>query len=271
MPAIPKLNLTRILAVLLATSSFARAEDPTALRQRLESKYPLTTFNAEGAVVTQGAVLTLQKGGLKAGGSSVCTSDYRDGHFTLDHPSMAACNGDKLNCRLCVYIPHSDAARSAAQATRAFVAGEKLYLERIDLGDGVAFLLRSDAINGVTYKTKVRFQPGAAQADQLVAEVFSVAPPDAPPSATASESGPGTSTVATPTSTQEGPQRPLTPPPPPPDEPPPTLTQGSTVDQVVAILGPPVRILDVGPKKIYMFNHPDLKITFVDGKITDAI
>jgi hypothetical protein len=40
-----------------------------------------------------------------------------------------------------------------------------------------------------------------------------------------------------------------------------------TIDQVVAILGQPLRVASVGTKQIY--SYQGLKVTFVDGKTTD--
>jgi hypothetical protein len=262
MSAIPKLNLTAILAMLLATSSFAKAEDPTALRQRLESKYPLTSINAEGSIVIQGAVLTLQKGGLTAGASSSCTNEYKNDRISLARVSQATCNSKTHYW--CKHSPYG--------CPREFVAGEKLYVTGIEFGDDIVFSLASDPINSVTYKAKIRFQPGA-QADQSVAEVFSVAPPDAhpavaPTTAQASEPGPVTSTVATPTASGDEPFKDIL----PPQAPAPTLTLGSTVAQVVAILGKPARVIDRSPKEqAYIYNHPDQEITFVDGKVTEVM
>ena len=60
-------------------------------------------------------------------------------------------------------------------------------------------------------------------------------------------------------------------PPPPPDQPAaasPTISQGMTIDQVVAVLGQPGRIVDLGSKRIYMY--PSQKVTFIDGKVVPA-
>ena len=43
---------------------------------------------------------------------------------------------------------------------------------------------------------------------------------------------------------------------------------GQTTDQVVASLGQPDKVVDLGSKKIYIYK--DLKITFVDGKVSDV-
>jgi hypothetical protein len=47
-----------------------------------------------------------------------------------------------------------------------------------------------------------------------------------------------------------------------------TISLGQTIDQVVAILGKPLQIADLGSKKIYKFK--DMKITFVNGKVNDV-
>lgn len=48
---------------------------------------------------------------------------------------------------------------------------------------------------------------------------------------------------------------------------PPTVCEGMTIGQVETIMGKPVRSAVVGAKTIY--SYKDLKITFVDGKVTD--
>ena len=53
-----------------------------------------------------------------------------------------------------------------------------------------------------------------------------------------------------------------------PAGPPKTIALGQTFDQITSILGPPKSIVDLGPKKIYVY--PDMKITFNGGKVTDV-
>jgi hypothetical protein len=54
---------------------------------------------------------------------------------------------------------------------------------------------------------------------------------------------------------------------PPSSAPPATLSLGQTTDEVTAILGPPKNIVDLGPKKIYVYS--DMKVTFKNGKVAD--
>jgi outer membrane protein assembly factor BamE (lipoprotein component of BamABCDE complex) len=53
-----------------------------------------------------------------------------------------------------------------------------------------------------------------------------------------------------------------------PPQPPATVQLGMSPDQVVAILGQPNKIIDLGGKKIFVYK--DIKVTFVNGKVTDA-
>jgi hypothetical protein len=53
-------------------------------------------------------------------------------------------------------------------------------------------------------------------------------------------------------------------PPPEPEQ----IAKGQTTDQVKGALGPPEKIVTLGPKQIYVYK--DLKVTFVNGKVADV-
>jgi hypothetical protein len=46
------------------------------------------------------------------------------------------------------------------------------------------------------------------------------------------------------------------------------LSVGQTIEEVTAIQGEPQKIVELGLKKIYIYK--DIKITFMDGKVTDV-
>ena len=46
------------------------------------------------------------------------------------------------------------------------------------------------------------------------------------------------------------------------------IAVGQTIEQVTASMGQPKQIVKVGTKQIYVY--PDLKVTFVNGKVTDV-
>ena len=47
------------------------------------------------------------------------------------------------------------------------------------------------------------------------------------------------------------------------------VTVGQTIEQVETNLGKPAQLVNVGAKKIYIYNEPPVKITFKDGKVFD--
>ena len=50
--------------------------------------------------------------------------------------------------------------------------------------------------------------------------------------------------------------------------PPPTIGLGQTPDQVRAAVGEPTRIINLGPKYIYIY--PDMKVIFENGVVSDV-
>ena len=47
-----------------------------------------------------------------------------------------------------------------------------------------------------------------------------------------------------------------------------TIQMGMTTDQVQSSLGQPTKIVNLGPKQIYVYK--DLKVTFFNGKVVDV-
>ncbi len=47
-----------------------------------------------------------------------------------------------------------------------------------------------------------------------------------------------------------------------------TIQMGMTADQVQAAMGKPTKMVNLGPKQIYVYK--DLKVTFLNGKVVDV-
>jgi hypothetical protein len=47
-----------------------------------------------------------------------------------------------------------------------------------------------------------------------------------------------------------------------------TISLGQTPDEVVAILGQPKQVVDLGPKKMYVYA--EMKVIFMNGKVADV-
>jgi hypothetical protein len=145
---------------------------------------------------------------------------------------------------------------------------------------GLNVELYSDAINDIRYRAVVNFpfkgsDPIGDQSAKLIAEVFDVQPSDdsggSADKQQAPAGGQAQQAPAAPAQQAEAPPPPIPPPPPPADEPaaaPKTISLGQTKDTVVANFGQPGKIAKVGTKEIYYY--PDLKVTFVNGKVTDV-
>ena len=123
------------------------------------------------------------------------------------------------------------------------------------------------------YRAELSFQfqkgfldsPNFEDIKATIGQVFGIASPVENSTAAASP----TSTTNEPTG--EVKFQPIQPPPPPADAPPPppkTISKGNTKDQVIAAFGQPEKMANLGAKEIYYYK--DLKVTFVNGKVTDV-
>ena len=147
--------------------------------------------------------------------------------------------------------------------------------------DGVVLDLLSDPYSDVRYYSTLKFPftkgsfPTPDQADSSVGEVVKVQPDDSADDKGAKGGKGDKQPAATPAPPAEAaappaPMAPIAPPPPPADTPPPapkTIALKQTKDLVVANFGAPTKIVNLGTKEIYYY--PDMKVTFVNNKVTD--
>jgi hypothetical protein len=292
------------VAVVAAAFSLAHAQAPKAtLETQLEAEYTLTTPTADNTdIVTAGSTLILQKKGFSAGAvaNKVPTQNtYKDGQIKSAGAAvrkglggLSSLGGVPGFGGLAGASSVAGSAAGAAGPTRDFVNGEKLYVTKITVDrskNGIVFDLISDSYGDAgRYKATLRFElPKGAlasgdltQVDPVVAEVFKIAPAAADQSAAAApQAGQPAAAAAAPQPSAapaapaqpEPALAPIAPPPPPPPDPvveTKSIEVGQTKAQVEAILGKPEKTVKVGTKEIYTYK--DLKVTFVNGKMTDA-
>ena len=283
-----------IFAALTATCSLTWAQTPngTTLEQQLEAQYTITTPTADNTdLVTTGAVLILQKKGLSAGAvsSKVSTQNtYKDGQIKAGAAAAMRRFGALPGISSVPGVGGvAGTAAGAAGGSRDFVNGEKVYVTKITVDrakDFIVFDLISDAYGDAgRYKASLRFEfpkkslvsADFAKIQPTIAEVFKVAPPADPNASAAQAAAPAPASaaaaapapVAAPAPPPEPALAPIAPPPPPPADPQ-SIENGMTKEQVVAIMGEPIRKAKVGTKDIYTYK--DLKVVFVNGKMTDA-
>jgi len=209
--------------------------------------------DATSPTVTQpGTVLTIQKAGILGVPPTtmvVCPAKFSDG--TL-HPPTSIC------------------ATMIKRSSRPLAVGEKVYVTKIDVNsknDRVSLkIVECDSCNGTSpptaYKSQVDFQfakgllatGDTSKIEDIIGTVLAAgdsapAEPQAPPTAAQPEQPAPAAAPAAPAA-------------------PASIQLGQTIDQVVAALGQPQKMVDLGSKKIYVYK--DLKVTFVDGKVSDV-
>jgi hypothetical protein len=298
MPAInPKTNrsawgyraVTMTLLLPLCTGvAFSQDQGAAAIQKKLEGVYQLTKTTADKTdIVTAGSVVVLQKDNVLMLGSTStnpCRNTYKDGKVTQSGPCRTNEKVKKFS-RFTSMIPGASSVPDTGPS-RTFVTGEKFWVTRIDVKDsgkepGIVLGFFTDAINDQRYATSLFIPFGAVtptpdEALKEVAEVITVAPSDDKGGDNA-QSAPGAGQQPAPAPSQaeappaappaEAPPPPIEAPPPPPAEPV-SINIGQTIDQVVAALGQPVKKAKIGTKDIYYYK--DLKVIFVNGKVTDV-
>lgn len=245
---------------------------PQSIEQSLAGQYQITKATADHSdIVTAGAVLVLKKDGLLMSitTSSPATNNYKDGKISHGAWGMAAKPGFR---RLM--------APEQAARTRLFVTGEKFWVTGISVhDDGIVFDLLSDPMGDSRYHATLKFPfskgvyPSEDQAAAMVSQVIDVQQGDnqgqqtaAAPAAPSAPSAP-----AAPADPPPAAMTPIAAPPPPTDAapaPPKTITLKETKAQVLADFGPPTKVVKLGTKEIDYY--PDMKVTFVNDKVTDV-
>jgi hypothetical protein len=251
------------------------ASTPASIQQKLESDYAVSKAAADKSdIVTAGAVLVLKKDGLLMSATSTgsaAANTYRDGKISQGIWKIAKMPG------FGGLVSHANP--NATVQTRTFVAGEKFWVTKITVNtDGVTLELLSDPISDVRYYSTLRFPfkgalPTPEEVDTTVGEVLKVDPGDAADDkggkGAAKQDAPATAAAA-PAEAAPAPMAPIAPPPPPADTPPAapkTIALKQTKDEVIANFGQPTKVVKLGTKEIDYY--PDMKVTFVNNKVTD--
>jgi hypothetical protein len=260
------LQASAILFVGIFTANLAQAQaqlPPDApLDAQIKAAYKVTKFGLDSGgftVLNAGTILVIQKGGILGvppAQLGMGISVFKDGE--LKQPSA----GQRM---------------FLGNQTRFLQTGEKVYVQKVDVNlktDKIAFtVVECDQCNGVNqtslYKGVVSFEfakGSLASADpgmieDTIAQVFTI------------DNGNENQQQNQDQNAQQGQQQEQQQQQPPPQQqaPPPeptSIQMGMTVDQVESALGAPDKKVSVGAKLIYIYK--DLKVTFTNGKVSDA-
>jgi hypothetical protein len=241
------------VACLLPGAIFgAQKAPPSALKAQITADYKAARFAVAGgsiAVLDPGKVLVVQKTGI----------------FTIPPTNLGACPVTYENQAL--KAPGGFCKTMNNANSRYLEPGEKVLIQKVDVSekdDKIAIIVVAcEACTGsgqsTYYRGEVVFvfpkgyltdaDPG--QVEDVIAQVLAVDAPARnaapPPMQQAAAAAPP---AAAPAATSA------------------TVKIGQTPDEVKAILGTPEKVIDLGVKQIFVYK--DVKITFVNGKVTDA-
>ncbi|GGH00501.1 hypothetical protein [Silvibacterium dinghuense] len=264
------------LAVSLLPSAMAQGDIVTALKQ----KYRLSEINMQGVVVNPGTVFTVEADGINA--------EPYPTMITFENPVV---DGQvKQRSKGLGFLKSSN--------LQILQPGQKVYITKINSSSGnddelKVTIITSDAVlatysNGAyggqyqaakRYSTTLAFklpkgaltQMSLDDASKMIEAILSINAADQvrvhdagvvtrscePHCAISATTG---APVGTPSAEPGGA--------PAGSNGTPTISLGQSIDQVTGVMGQPQQIVDLGSKKIY--KYPDMKVVFVDGKVSDV-
>lgn len=274
------LGIAALLAITAAVIPSC-AQDAGAVQKKLLAEFSITKTTADRSdIVTAGSVLVLHKDGLVMFSTPTAAPPmniYKDGRIQRNEfKDRFKVLGNRFK------IGNTDTTDVNSIPHRTFVSGEKFWVTAVDMQqDGAVFTVYSDPFSDVRYYGQLKFPypknspPPADDLLKTVEEVITVAPADDDKGDSAAKGGGdgGKQQPSAPAggSAPSAAMAPIAPPPPPPDQPPPppkTISIGQTKDVVVAAWGQPTKMVKLGTKEIYFY--PDMKVTFVGGKVSDV-
>lgn len=268
------LNVALASAMLLATAS--AGAQAVSLQEQLAAQYKLVKMGSDTggySVVEAGTLLAIQKGGILGvpySDKTVLTSKYENG--TVHGPNAAMTEARK---RL---FGHFSLTSSEGQTTHLFQKGDKVYPTKIAVNvdkDTVELgIVACDKCNNTdppTYnKAQVVFQfpkgslakAGAGDVEDTIGQLLSISDDSQQGDQNAQQQDQQQGGQGQQQAADQGQQQPQQ------QAEPQTIEKGQTPDQVEAALGKPDKIVNLGAKQLYIYK--DLKVTFVNGKVSDV-
>lgn len=275
------LALASLCAVVFAPAvALAQA---VSLQEQLVAQYKLVKMGSDTSgysVVEPGTLLAIQKGGILGvpySDKTVLTTKYENG--TVHSPNAAMAEARKK------LFGHFSQTASEGQTTHLFQKGDKVYVTKVSVNvdkDSVELgIVACDTCNKTdppTYnKAQVQFEfpkgslakAGAGDVEDTIGQLLAISDDSQQSDQNAQQQGgqdqqQGGQQQTADQGQQAGDQQQ----PAQQQAEPQTIEKGQSPDQVVAAVGKPDKIVNLGAKQLYIYK--DMKITFVNGKVTDV-
>ena len=257
--------------------SLAWAQAPT-LAEQLAAQYKLAKLGSDSSgysITEEGTLLAVQKGGIIGvpyKNTLTRTATFQDGtvHASDVSNNSAAQKVGKLFCGLHKCPTTPDAANDE-RTTKLFKVGDKVYPTKIDVNldkdQVVMAIVACDTCNKTdppTYnKANVVFQfakgtlakTAAGPVEDTIGQLLTISEDTGQQDQSGQQQGQAQGQGQGQSQQQQGGE-------------PQTIQMGMTMDQVQGALGQPQKIVNLGPKQIYVYK--DLKVTFFGGKVVDV-
>jgi hypothetical protein len=283
-------TVSLVLSSTLLAQKAKHVEGREMVEQKLEEKYKLSTFTPGRGPIKTGTFVLVQKTGLEMvaavtglNATLPPTLSYQDGKLNKTGSKWSAIKNAALKDHL---MPIDK--------------GTALIVTKIEAKDDhIAFdVVTADAIEGTFYRAAIRFEfgkgyldsPDMARIESAIGGLFQIEKQDKQAEgAQGGQQGPPPQGGPAPPPARGAPPRPAPPeapapapepqaaaPPPPPEPPAPPappaapveIKMGMTGDQVKAAKGAPTKSTKFGTKEILVY--PDVKITLINGKVTNV-
>ncbi|MFZ0289515.1 MAG: hypothetical protein WBW98_03295 [Candidatus Sulfotelmatobacter sp.] len=263
-----------LLAATVFPFSLAGAQ-AVSLQEQLAAQYKLVKMGSDTsgyAVVEKGTLLAIQKGGVLGvpyGDQNVLSSKYENG--AIKGPNSLSLMGRKSIM----------GKFGKEQTTHLFAVGDKVYPMKIDVNlakDTVTLeIVACDTCNKTdppTYnKANVVFEfpkgslanAAAGGVEDTIGQVLSISNEDAQQDQGGQQQGGDQGGQQQQAGQDQGQQQPAAQ---QPQAEPASIEKGMTTDQVEAAMGQPEKKVNLGSKQIYVYK--DLKVTFLNGKVSDV-
>jgi hypothetical protein len=267
-----------LLTATILPMALANAQT-VSLQEQLAAQYKLVKMGSDTSgysVVEKGTLLAIQKGGILGvpySDQSILSTKYEGG--TVHAPNTMLSKGIGFGMK----------KFGKEQTTHLFAVGDKVYPLKIEVNlakDSVILgIVACDTCNKTdptTYnKANVVFQfpkgalatASAGQVEDTIGQLLSISSEDAQQGDQQQGGGDQQQGGDQGGQQQGGQQQPAQQPAAQEQQAEPqTVEKGQTPDQVQAALGKPDKIVNLGTKMIYVYK--DLKVTFLNGKVSDV-
>jgi hypothetical protein len=258
------------LVLMLTMVAQSNAQAPT-LQEQLVAQYKVVKMGSDTSgysVVDAGTLLEIKKGGILGvpySDSSILSTKYESG--TVHAPSALLTKGIGFGMK----------KFGKEQTTHLFAAGDKVYPAKIEVDvnkDDVAMtIVACDSCNKTdppTYnKAKVVFQfpkgslakASAGDVEDTIGQLLAISEDTQQQDQGGQQQGGQQQGGQDQQAAQQAPQQQQ-------QAEPQTIEKGQSTDQVQSALGKPDKIVNLGSKQIWVYK--DLKVTFVNGKVSDV-